>query len=267
MWHVRLTCEPYIRKLRQCLNCLRFGHITTNCSGKEKCRKCGIENHLQNNCNADKPKCVNCRDEHFATDKECPERIRQINVNITMALKNLSYHEAMLEHPKTYLNANLYSVITSNKFAALSNEKEFPYLNKSHDKNIPNDVPVFTADARAFKKYNNRAFALKKNQKRRFEEDRNNIRSLEDIENSKKFEDQSEITFSKKPFDINRQPMNNLTPKAINDCNKNENEICENTKKKQKTIIENETESIIISTSRNKDALQLERDKYLSVII
>lgn len=61
--------------------------------------------------------------------------------------------------------------------------------------------------------------------------------------------------------------MNNLTPKAINDCNKNENEICENTKKKQKTIIENETESIIISTSRNKDALQLERDKYLSVII
>lgn len=47
-----------------------------------------------------KPVCYNCEQEHEATNKECPERIRQNNIHILMAQHHLSYHEASLEIPK-----------------------------------------------------------------------------------------------------------------------------------------------------------------------
>lgn len=142
IWKVRFQCEPYIRKLRQCLNCLRFGHISTNCKGTETCRKCGVFNHLSNNCESNILKCANCKGEHMAGDKICPERIRQLDINLTMGSRNLSYYEANLIHPKTYFNNQLYSVRTSNNFSILSNlEKNFPELSENNA-----DIPIYVPD-------------------------------------------------------------------------------------------------------------------------
>lgn len=182
LWNVRIECQPYIRKLRQCLNCLRFGHISNNCRGVERCRSCGVENHISKNCTSEKIVCANCKGHHNATDRDCPERNRQYEINTTMATRNLSFAEASLEHPKMYNNKFTYSLTTSNRFDSLFNyNEEFPILiNESqsdlpvHNNTIMSRVMTSKKNSQHAKKYNN-------NKKHQDIENNNSITSLSDI--------------------------------------------------------------------------------------
>lgn len=142
IWNVRFECDPYIRKIRQCLNCLRYGHIKRNCKGLERCMKCGVENHISVNCESNKLKCINCKREHSANYPECPERMRQLNINVDMGLKNLTFAEANIENPRTYANDYLYSVQVNNTYDLLQNYNEnFPNFINEDTINVPSYIP------------------------------------------------------------------------------------------------------------------------------
>lgn len=135
--------------MQQCLNCLRFGHIKLGCKGTERCKNCGIENHISTSCTSSKLNCANCKGEHSATDRNCPERNRQNEINITMGTRNLTFSEANIEHPKTYLNKFSYSLVTSNKFSSLHNyEDDFPTLENKTQSELPvfNNIKILHTD-------------------------------------------------------------------------------------------------------------------------
>lgn len=90
----------------QCYKCCRFGHTQTLCRSKPRCTKCG-ENHLGTDCNIDPTNyyCIFCHGNHKATDKQCPEHSRQLNIKKIMAEKSISYIEAAkwFPHQKRHL--------------------------------------------------------------------------------------------------------------------------------------------------------------------
>ncbi|XP_050512813.1 uncharacterized protein LOC126888514 [Diabrotica virgifera virgifera] len=59
--------EPYIYPVIQCERCLRYGHMTQQCKGKERCKNCG-ENHSNTDCSM-VTKCLHCNQQHSAFNK------------------------------------------------------------------------------------------------------------------------------------------------------------------------------------------------------
>lgn len=69
--------------LLQCVKCLDYGHISTNCKSKVACRKCAQE-HLAKDCQESRNNCINClranekggthRTNHRVSDGRCPVR-------------------------------------------------------------------------------------------------------------------------------------------------------------------------------------------------
>lgn len=81
----------YRRGPTQCRNCQMYGHGTSHCHRKIRCKKCG-ENHSGLVCIIDHVKCVNCGGNHEADSKDCSDRekyvaIRQ-NISINRQLRN-----------------------------------------------------------------------------------------------------------------------------------------------------------------------------------
>lgn len=95
--------EPYIQRTVQCLKCLRYGHISTQCRGKERCKNCGQE-HNNEVCQAGESLvCALCTGEHSATDrKKCPEYAKQNSIKTLMCLENLTYKEAVTKYSNNY---------------------------------------------------------------------------------------------------------------------------------------------------------------------
>lgn len=143
IWNARFPCEPFIRAVKQCYRCFRYGHFAKQCKNNyERCSRCGDKDHTKKDCKSEKIKCANCTQNHEPTDKDCPERLRQKQITELMATHNMSYHEAFLEVPKINERENQYSVRTENKFSALSNyEEDFPEMNKTVNVEIPSYKP------------------------------------------------------------------------------------------------------------------------------
>lgn len=95
-----LAVELYAYPTIQCFNCCRFGHTKMQCRSKPKCYKCGQE-HSGDTCNRedDCATCCLCSGLHYATNKSCPEFVRQKNIKLTMAENCISYVEATKLHP------------------------------------------------------------------------------------------------------------------------------------------------------------------------
>lgn len=67
--------SPYLLPVIQCHNCYRFQYTKKLCRGKQSCASCGREPHPNEGCDR---KCVHCNSrEHIATDRICPEFMRQ----------------------------------------------------------------------------------------------------------------------------------------------------------------------------------------------
>lgn len=95
--------EPYIQKVVQCMKCMRYGHLTGQCKGGERCAKCG-ESHITTECNSTKEFCVICkREDHRANNyKLCPEFKKQKSIKNIMGMENLSYREAVKKYDCSY---------------------------------------------------------------------------------------------------------------------------------------------------------------------
>ncbi|XP_053978881.1 uncharacterized protein LOC128876486 [Hylaeus volcanicus] len=90
--HVSLNVTPFVRNIRQCYQCLRFGHTKRFCRETEsKCFNCGKTSHGE--C-TNPPKCTNCEGEHSALNRQCPYALLEKAINKLIAYKNMSFHEA-----------------------------------------------------------------------------------------------------------------------------------------------------------------------------
>lgn len=95
MCYNSLQVQLYTYPTIQCYNCCHFGHTKIQCRSKPRCYKCGRE-HSGDSCNTSEDclSCCLCGGIHFATNKSCPEFVRQQNIKYAMADKCISYVEA-----------------------------------------------------------------------------------------------------------------------------------------------------------------------------
>ncbi|XP_024084410.1 uncharacterized protein LOC112127533 [Cimex lectularius] len=109
--------RPYIPKIRQCNQCLRFNHSANQCRGKLRCPRCSEEHTIENCTNSGvKPVCCNCGKNHLSTSKECE-----------------IFKTKSEENKKKHMETSFASVVSSNRFDVLQHltekqEEDFPVL-------------------------------------------------------------------------------------------------------------------------------------------
>ncbi|XP_071578331.1 uncharacterized protein [Temnothorax nylanderi] len=88
---INLRVRPYVPQVRQCFNCFRFGHTKLNCKSETRCIVCGDKSHGQ--CEKE-VRCYNCGGPHKSTFRGCPSFEKSKNINLVMAHKNTTFHQA-----------------------------------------------------------------------------------------------------------------------------------------------------------------------------
>jgi len=88
--------RPYVPPPLRCFKCQRFGHVAAICRGKQRCGKCGGEDHEYGKCNeGTKNKCCNCGGEHSAVYKGCEAHKRAADVQRIRVEGKMTYAEAI----------------------------------------------------------------------------------------------------------------------------------------------------------------------------
>lgn len=148
-----LSVDLYIYPTIQCFNCCRFGHTRIQCRSKPRCYKCG-KDHSGDSCEVieENASCCSCLGLHFATNKKCPEYVRQTQIKSYMAQNCVSYVEASKLHPpitKSYvealttsptikdssnINFTLNRAVSYKKTLTLKPKAHKPYSSKGYDK-------------------------------------------------------------------------------------------------------------------------------------
>lgn len=93
IYGMRCQVRPYVASVRQCFNCLRYDHISSQCRSQRRCKNCG-DNHSAEECSNPNPFCVHCKGNHNSMDKKCPEYEKQKQIKKTSAELNIPYTEA-----------------------------------------------------------------------------------------------------------------------------------------------------------------------------
>lgn len=78
----RHEVSKYIPPVKQCLRCLRYGHIAKFCRNAEVCSIC-TSNHNFKSCQVDSKdaKCANCKGNHIAISSSCPIKKQKLEEN------------------------------------------------------------------------------------------------------------------------------------------------------------------------------------------
>lgn len=147
----RHEVKIYIPPVKQCLKCLRYGHIAKFCRNDEVCSICTLKHNFKN-CTADrtKPKCANCNGEHVAISSSCPIKKAKIEEN---KIKSHSvqysdlFNEASFPHlASKSIETQINNLTKSDTFINLILETITNILtNKSKD----NNTPINSASIRA----------------------------------------------------------------------------------------------------------------------
>jgi hypothetical protein len=102
--YIKCPTELYIPKVVQCLNCLRFGHISSQCNSKSRCKTCGKEHVAKSECSRVKF-CVYCETfDHSSAAKDCPYHQKQFAIKKVMVENNLTFSRelsAKIRHGET----------------------------------------------------------------------------------------------------------------------------------------------------------------------
>ena len=129
---VRVGCDSfriseYTPRPRMCRKCLRYGHGTNNCRGKEKCLYCHKEDHDADSCqtkNAPEP-CYHCKSpEHTAGNPECSEYAYQKQIALVMQQDKLLFWQAKQEVDKTWIKPETTPTQTFAQATASTSETE-----------------------------------------------------------------------------------------------------------------------------------------------
>ncbi|KAI5636042.1 hypothetical protein NE865_11243 [Phthorimaea operculella] len=125
MCYNALPVEVYVYPTIQCFRCCKYGHTKMQCRSKSpKCFKCS-KDHLGKHAKEEgSASCVMCGGRHFATDKACPENIRQKEIKHTMAHSCISYLEASKLFPP--VSRSFADVVASEPNESINEEKNSP---------------------------------------------------------------------------------------------------------------------------------------------
>ena len=74
--YLKLDVQIYIPNPLRCFNCQKFGHSKARCRHRQVCANCGQPGHEHKNCK-NKMCCPNCSGGHTAFDKQCPEWMKE----------------------------------------------------------------------------------------------------------------------------------------------------------------------------------------------
>lgn len=69
--YTRFPILSYIEKPPKCSKCCRFGHVDGACNNEARCARCG-NSHVTSACDAESPRCPNCKQSHESTSPRCP---------------------------------------------------------------------------------------------------------------------------------------------------------------------------------------------------
>lgn len=126
---LRVKVEPFVFPVTQCSNCWKFGHSKARCTSKTPtCPKC-TRDHI--NCEATIFKCVNCRGDHMALNRNCPAFSREKRLRELMAEFNCTYQVACNMYvrpqsttsPQTVMGSEKPKINTNNSFSGLLSEE------------------------------------------------------------------------------------------------------------------------------------------------
>ena len=95
--YTRVSVRPYVSNPMRCFRCQRFGHTKVRCRNRPVCAKCSSSEHLDEDCNSDKLRCVNCGDTqspHASFSRSCPAFMKEKEINAIKATRNVSFREA-----------------------------------------------------------------------------------------------------------------------------------------------------------------------------
>lgn len=105
--------DPYVQNVTICHRCFRFGHSLKACKAKPRCKNCGNENHTLELCPLETPICVNCKNNHFPDNRDCPSFQKQTLIKKKMAYDNMTYEDAF----KCFQQPSYASSASKNIFA------------------------------------------------------------------------------------------------------------------------------------------------------
>lgn len=110
--YVSCVVEPYIQKVIQCYNCLRYGHVAKQCNNTTSlCLNCGKSKDNEHKCRDPQDRfCIYCKTtEHKSISKSCPKHEEQAKIKKLMAENNLTFIES-----KQNLKTNYSNVLKNN---------------------------------------------------------------------------------------------------------------------------------------------------------
>ena len=100
----RIRVKPFQPRPIQCFNCFKFGHPSRVCKNAKTCMNCAALEHGECSSN---PKCVNCKLNHKANDKQCEVfKFEQSAINKANAEHtSIGYAKRELGKMKSYARA------------------------------------------------------------------------------------------------------------------------------------------------------------------
>lgn len=119
----------------QCHRCSMFGHGSSFCNVNKACAYCSESHNSQECTNREKPpKCVNCGEQHAATDASCRKRLEFIEIQNRLKAKNRRRRFGT-EH-------GIHDSLPSRNTSFNLNTSDFPQLVQKKQQHSNNTPPV-----------------------------------------------------------------------------------------------------------------------------
>ena len=114
--YLNLPVDVYIPNPMRCFKCQKFRHHKNNCRRSVVCARCGSDGHEDTSCEAT-TKCINCLGNHPAFSRDCPQWVREKEVQVLKLTRGMSFPEARkyLEERNTASKAPSYAEVANPK--------------------------------------------------------------------------------------------------------------------------------------------------------
>ena len=139
--YLKVPVQLYIPNPIRCYKCQKFGHGSKYCRSSQTCGKCGKPDHKIENC-SNVLNCYNCKGNHLASSKECPNWIKEKEIIRIKTTKMISYPEAKQIYESEKIKNNQKSNTTPNipQIKTQNNSQYAQVINPDRTQNIPQTV-------------------------------------------------------------------------------------------------------------------------------